>query len=407
MHVRISRTEPAGTAPARWTGQVTVTGPLPGDRWSTAGTRRQAAIVADELRLGHGSDNPDAIPLADLRAVSPVELPGGANAVAIRVARGDHEAALLVQPVISLLGRRGGRAAALLDALASWGVPVASHTAPPMLSDAAGSPWRPLDDTILWTGRASIPSHPWLPLQSAHVWVTTRALRWTIDGVGACSLPLDAITAAAATGGDRHPAEAAIEYETGGIRFVLTLRFDLYGPDRSARERGAFLVSIRSRGIRTQVGPAIQSVAAPAAATPHPLKSAAAAASGSPAPQRPALPQPAATGDLSTARAVEAALLDDLHRLNRALASGIPLRREDDLGARLGSGLADLDAAEQRATTPQGDITSRRTRMLALAEATTRLRALIDQRERGLLDGASIEHRRQAILAPLGVALLG
>lgn len=403
MHVRISRTEPEAGITPRWTGQVTIAGPMPDDVTPACGARLQASIVGDDLRFQRPGGDPIVLPLTRLRSAAPVELPGGANAVALRVAGAEREAVLLVQPVISLLGRKGGRAAALLDALAGWGVPVTSILAPPMLTDPAAAAWKPIEDTVLWAGRASIPAHPWLQPQPAHVWVTTRALRWSIDGMGACQLPIDAVLAAAAAPGERHPAEAVIEYAAGGIAFALPVRFDLYGPDRSYRERGAFLVGLKSRGIRTIAGHSAPAPAAPAQA-PHPLRSAPGGAGSRPGSAR---PRPSATGDLATAREVEAALLDDLHRLNRALASGIPFRREDGLGARLGAGLADLDAAQTRDATCRGEVETRRSRMLALAEATTRLRALIDQRERGLIDGASIDHRRQAILAPLGDILLG
>ncbi|MFM9108181.1 MAG: hypothetical protein ACKOWF_15945 [Chloroflexota bacterium] len=416
MHVRISRSDPDDAARSRWTGQVSVAGAIPGGQPGPSGLRWQAAISGDDLRLSPPGGPCRVLPLSAARAAPPGRRPNRANARCLgraRPASGDHDAggnpgesSLLLQPVISLLARGGGRAAALLDALAVSGVAITDLAGPPMLAEPAGSAWKPIEDTIVWAGRASIPGHPWLPPQPAHVWVTTRALRWSIDGVGACRLPVESILSAAPVRPDGQPAEAAVCYDHGGVRYTLPVRFDEYGSDRAHRERGAFLVALKSRGIRTQTAaPGPETLVRHPAAPVNPFRSAQGAAGAAPR-VRPVRPVQA-SGDLATAREVEAELLEDLHRLNRALAAGYGLREEDRLGPRLGSGLADLDAAGQQPDACASEIAGRRARMLALAEATTRLRALLDQRERGLIDRTGVETRRQAIIAPLGDVILG
>jgi hypothetical protein len=399
------RTRQDDSRSASWTGALSLVGAMPDDEPLRSGVRWRAAVVGGELRLAHDGDAVRSIPLADLRGAAPVDLPGGHDAVALQVGHGERVSVLLATPVVSLLARRGGRAGALLDALAEVGVPIITTPVPPMLSDPAGTVWTPLEDTILWSGRASIPPHPWIPPQAAHVWLTTRAIRWSIDGSGACRLPIPDLIEARSVSRGRGPVEASFIYRNHGLDYALAIRFDLHGTDRAERERGAFMTALRSRGVRctAEVRP---DPVAPVRGTsrPHPLRS---------TPDGAVTRAPVVHGRLATpaagiteARAVEASLLGEIHRLNRALSGQGPAPHDGEFGAPVGAGLAALDAAERTGAAPPAEVAARRSRMLTLAEAATRLRTLVDLRERGHLAGQDLDSRRRALLESLGPHLL-
>jgi hypothetical protein len=108
-------------------------------------------------------------------------------------------------------------------------------------------------ENVVWTGATSGPLHVGLDSAPADVWLTTKSLIWGCpggEGINRVPLPLlqDVTTAQV---DDRHQTPAvyvSFGDETTG-RFDLAFLFNRYDAERNLRERGAFLVGLRSRGI--------------------------------------------------------------------------------------------------------------------------------------------------------------
>ncbi len=109
-------------------------------------------------------------------------------------------------------------------------------------------------ENVIWTGRASAPLRVGLPAVPSEIWLTTRSLIWGSeedDGLNRLPLPLvsDVLGAQIEDRRGTPAVYVGIGDETTG-RFDLPFIFDqLPNADLNFRERGAFLVGLRSRGI--------------------------------------------------------------------------------------------------------------------------------------------------------------
>jgi hypothetical protein len=108
-------------------------------------------------------------------------------------------------------------------------------------------------ENVVWTGATTAPLQVGLDSSPADVWLTTKSLIWGSpggDGINRVPLQLlqDVITAQV---DDRQKTPAVYisfgDESTG--RYDLAFLFDRYDTERNLRERGAFLVGLRSRGV--------------------------------------------------------------------------------------------------------------------------------------------------------------
>jgi hypothetical protein len=108
-------------------------------------------------------------------------------------------------------------------------------------------------ENVVWTGATTAPLQVGLDSTPADVWLTTKSLIWGSpggDGINRVPLQLlqDVITAQV---DDRQKTPAVYisfgDESTG--RYDLAFLFDRYDAERNLRERGAFLVGLRSRGV--------------------------------------------------------------------------------------------------------------------------------------------------------------
>lgn len=109
-------------------------------------------------------------------------------------------------------------------------------------------------ENVVWSGRASAPVGGGLERDGCDVWLTTRSLIWgTGGGDGVDRLPLDEVLdvlSARDSGRVSPPAVFVGTADGSGGRRELPFVFDLLSPgERNRRERGAFLVGLRARGV--------------------------------------------------------------------------------------------------------------------------------------------------------------
>lgn len=110
------------------------------------------------------------------------------------------------------------------------------------------------NENVIWTGRATAPVRVGSESAPSEVWLTTKSLIWgSGDGEGINRIPLPLLMDLVSTRlRDRLGTPViyvAIGDDSTG-RYELPFSFDLQTPpDRNFRERGAFLVGLRSRGI--------------------------------------------------------------------------------------------------------------------------------------------------------------
>ncbi|MER3436347.1 MAG: hypothetical protein C4346_01240 [Chloroflexota bacterium] len=156
------------------------------------------------------------------------------------------------------LGGRGGRRAERLrDALLLAGLRP-ELTARQFPEPAFHLSWEEAahyeSENVIWTGRASAPLRVGLPAVPSEIWLTTRSLIWGSeedDGLNRLPLPMvsDVLGAQIEDRRGTPAVYVGIGDETTG-RFDLPFIFDLLpNADLNFRERGAFLVGLRSRGI--------------------------------------------------------------------------------------------------------------------------------------------------------------
>lgn len=150
--------------------------------------------------------------------------------------------------------RRSERARA---ALLACGLVDCFATHPPAEPDFV-IPWDQTEDVesenVIWTGRLTAPVRVGLDIVPSDAWLTTRSLIWGSGaGDGINRLPLALLLDVVSTQlGDRQGTPAvylALGDDATG-RYDLPFVFDQQTPsERNQRERGAFLVGLRSRGI--------------------------------------------------------------------------------------------------------------------------------------------------------------
>ena len=119
-------------------------------------------------------------------------------------------------------------------------------------------PWREArqfqSENVIWSGRATAPLNGGALRAAADLWLTTRSLIWAAgNGDGIHRLPLEMMREATlAQIGDQLaiPGVVLSFEDESALRHDLSFVFDRHQPpDRNGRERGAFLVGLRSRGI--------------------------------------------------------------------------------------------------------------------------------------------------------------
>lgn len=109
-------------------------------------------------------------------------------------------------------------------------------------------------ENVIWMGRANAPIRVGREATGSDIWLTTKSLIWgSGDGLGVNRVPLPLLMDVVSTRlRDRLGTPAVyvgIGDENTG-RFEIPFVFDaLTPPDRNFRERGAFLVGLRSRGV--------------------------------------------------------------------------------------------------------------------------------------------------------------
>jgi hypothetical protein len=108
-------------------------------------------------------------------------------------------------------------------------------------------------ENVIWTGPASAPLHVGDRPTPGPVWLTTESLLWgSAAGNGLNRVSLSDLHGVI-TGQDEArrgmPAVYVAYHDPDAGRIDLPFLFDRHLPERNLRERGAFLVSLRSRGI--------------------------------------------------------------------------------------------------------------------------------------------------------------
>ncbi|MGH2561588.1 MAG: hypothetical protein ACRDJH_21180 [Thermomicrobiales bacterium] len=108
-------------------------------------------------------------------------------------------------------------------------------------------------ENVIWTGPVSAPLHEGSRLATGQVWLTTRSLMWgSAAGDGLNRVSLSALRDVI-TGQDEVrqgiPSAYVAYLDPDAGRIDLPFLFDRHAPERNLRERGAFLVGLRSRGV--------------------------------------------------------------------------------------------------------------------------------------------------------------
>jgi hypothetical protein len=110
-------------------------------------------------------------------------------------------------------------------------------------------------ENVIWRGIATAPTLLGEDTAPADVWLTTRSIIWgACDGDGVNRLPLEVLSDVVTGQADDRRATPAVylaflDIAGGHVRFDLPFVFDQYSAERNLRERGAFLVGLRSRGV--------------------------------------------------------------------------------------------------------------------------------------------------------------
>jgi hypothetical protein len=421
----------------RWALTADLLGAWPG--FDRDGGRRGGAkarlteryLLVDEERP-HGF----ALPFAAIVDVGLVGREAAAGAALLVRYRDDAGVrSFIVEPRGARLFRLDQGLAGAAAALREAGLRVADLDLAPTLAYEWGRARAFADENVIWSGLATAPIDLWGELAPADVWLSTRSLLWSRAGAAnLLRLPLEAIADATPFDSSARsvPGVALGAIDAEGGRADLLLWFDRHAmPDRNARERGAFLVGLRSRGVRV-------------AALPSPLQpwldgvwrrtqsfqiDGDAGLEREDAPLTP--PMDAAIVSTPPLPATDAATSSSLSLTGRELAAtdgdgtgerGLPrvtafeagalrvlaaIRGGDDaagrllIGTSLARALAELDdAAAVGALTPE-QTERRRERLVALNEAAIRLRALAELRAGGYVGDGDFDRKRRTILEPL------
>ncbi|HEU0113347.1 MAG TPA: hypothetical protein VFQ80_01650 [Thermomicrobiales bacterium] len=439
----------------RWTLTAELTGAWPG--FGRDGGRRAGAKVRiSERQLLVDEERPRgfALPLTTIADAGLVgrETAAGA-ALLVRYRHRDGLRSFLIEPRGVRLFRQDQGLDGAVAALRAAGVTVGEFELAPTLAVDWTRARAFAEENVIWSGLATAPDDLWGEQAPADVWLSTRSLLWSRPGANhLLRLPLEAIADATPFAGERRGAYGvsigAVDAASG--RAELTLSFDRHAmTDRNARERGAFLVGLRSRGIPVAAEPAPAQPwrdgawsRSPATEPPQTLVRDAVANPATTEPDAAALDQPeptslwptwtaAADDDGATVNAKEAAADDaatsdddagadmdapppDASILARAAAfeagalrvlaaihGGERAAGRLLIGTSLAGATVDLEqAAAVGALTPE-EAARRHDRLVALNEATIRLRALAELRASGYLNDGDFERKRRTILEPL------
>jgi hypothetical protein len=246
--------------PLRWEGGADLAGGFPG--FASRGGRLEGVqlrltdryLLADEGRQ-HGFGLPLSWLLgADLVPSGRIERPE--PTLRVCYSDGAHVRTFQARFRGSLLSPRGRRAEQALAALAALGLLQAGEALPP--EPELGLSWEEAarfeGENVIWSGRSSAVLGLGGDRVACDVWLTTRSIIWGSNaGEGILRLPLGAIldvVPADLTDRARTPAVFVATGDRLGGRHDFPFIFDRHSPaQRNLRERGAFLVGLRSRGI--------------------------------------------------------------------------------------------------------------------------------------------------------------
>lgn len=424
-----------------WEGAADVVGGFPG--FVPRGARLEGAalrITERYLLVDEGRAHGFGLPIASLTDAAIVEAEGMAEP-AVRLAYRDGaivrsfhlrfraslfllraprraERALAALHRVGVLDRLGDPASALPATALTWLETGQFH-----------------GENVVWHGRATALLGRGVDRVLADVWLTTRSLIWgSAPGDGVWRLALtDIVDVVPGRIEDRAGTPVAYVTARGGgdERIELPFIFDADSHvERNQRERGAFLVGLRARGISLGVGaplrqpwsldvrPKVSLVVVPDAARQLPTDAPCLTRASTPPISIPqpssSAPAPApVTGQASAAlplgRATEAEALAALAHVLRAMTASSPITPPPPLpgAARLDAAAAELDAAVSDGLLTPTEREMRRARLRLLIEAAPRLRSLLELRTGGYLADADLVRIREAILTPVSEAVFG
>jgi hypothetical protein len=220
----------------------------------------QVRISDGYFLIDEGSPHGFGLPIQWLDGAAMVARPGR-EAPALRVFYRDGAAArhftLRFRGGLRSL-RRGFDAERLRYLLLDLGLPDRPEDRDPSAPDIR-VPWEETRrferENVIWRGKATAPMLLGEETVPADVWLTTRSVIWgASDGDGINRLSLDALSDVVTGQVDDRvtlPAVylAFLDTAIGHVRFDLPFIFDQYSAERNTRERGAFLVGLRLRGV--------------------------------------------------------------------------------------------------------------------------------------------------------------
>lgn len=251
----------AERGPIRFQARAGVSGGYPGFTQRGYSLREAQLRISDSyLLIDEGNPRGFGLPIEWLDGAAMVARPGR-EAPALRIFYRDGAAARHF--TIRFRGglrslRRGCDAERVRHLLLDLGLPDRPEDRGPSAPDIR-VPWEETRrferENVIWRGKATAPMLLGEDSAPADVWLTTRSIIWGAnDGDGINRLALDALSDVV-TGevGSRGTLPAAylafVDTAGGHVRFDLPFVFDQYAAERNTRERGAFLVGLRSRGV--------------------------------------------------------------------------------------------------------------------------------------------------------------
>jgi hypothetical protein len=251
----------AERGPIRFQAHVAVTGGYPGFTQRGFSLNNVQLRVSDcYLLIDEGNPCGFGLPVQWLDGAAIVARPGR-EAPALRIFYRDGAAARHF--TVRFRGglrslRRGCDAERLRQLLLDLGLPDRPEDRDPSAPDIR-VPWEETRrferENVIWRGAATAPILVGEDTVPADVWLTTRSIIWgASDGDGINRLPFDVVSDVV-TGQENSRAAppavylAFLDTAIGRVRFELPFVFDQYSAERNLRERGAFLVGLRSRGV--------------------------------------------------------------------------------------------------------------------------------------------------------------
>ena len=255
----------AERGPIHWEAGADLAGGFPG--FEARGGRLEGSQfrLSDRyLLVDEGRPHGFGLPLSWLHGADlapPARAERADPALRLRYADGAQVRTFQVRFRGSLLGPRGGRRAeqalGVLHALGLTAAGLALPSQPNLrLSWEAAAHFE--GENVIWSGRATAPIGLSNERAACDVWLTTRSIIWgSSAGEGILRLPLEAALDVVPTDladRARTPAVYVAGPDELGGRHDFPFLFDRHSPaQRNLRERGAFLVGLRSRGV--PIGP--------------------------------------------------------------------------------------------------------------------------------------------------------